>query len=90
MRHQREKSGKTSDFDFGSAIALGVSFGLIFGMLMDNIGLGLGAGLLLATVANAFHEKRQKLPRANIALTISTGALLVVVLVVFLSVLGIL
>lgn len=88
MAQKRRQLDKRDDYDFGSAIALGVSFGIIFGMLLGNIAMGLVVGLLLATLHNAYQEKKQNLPRANMALAISVGALLVVAAIWLLSAAG--
>lgn len=76
-------------FDSGSTLAIGLSLGLIFGLILDNIAMGLVTGLALATFANAYREKKQKKARANIALAISAGALLVVGLLWLSSALGV-
>lgn len=78
-----------STFDFGSALAIGFSLGMIFGLLLDNLAMGLVSGMMLATLANAYHEKRQQAPGANLALAISLGALLLVAAIWILSALDI-
>lgn len=78
-----------SPFDFGSALAIGVSLGMIFGLLLDNIALGLVTGLMLATLANAYHQKRLQRSGANLALAISLGALFFVSALWILSAMGI-
>jgi hypothetical protein len=67
-------------FDFGYAIAIGVSLGFIFGTAFGNAAMGLTIGLLLATLANAIHEKRQGKKNANVALVIIIIGLLFVIL----------
>jgi hypothetical protein len=57
-------------------------------LLIDNIGIGLSTGLAVATVANAWHEKRQGEPGAATALVISIGALLIVIAIWIASALG--
>lgn len=84
IKRAKEEKG----FDFGSALAIGVSLGLVFGTALGNVAMGLVAGLLLATLANAFHEKRQGKRGANTALAISIGALLFMIVVWVLSALG--
>lgn len=71
------KDGK--EFDFGSAIAIGVSLGLVFGTALGNIAIGLSGGLLVATLVNAYYEWKQGKKGANVALGISIGALLLLV-----------
>lgn len=76
------RPGKASrQFDFGAALAIGVSLGLIFGMLVGHLAIGLVLGLNLAVVANAIHQKRQNEPNANLALAISVGAVLLILVV---------
>lgn len=88
MAQKRQPLDERDNYDFGAAIALGISFGMIFGMLLGNIAMGLVVGLLLAMLYNAYHEKKQKLPRANLALAVSFGALLVVAAIWVLSAAG--
>lgn len=75
-------------FNFGTAIALGVGLGAAYGAALGNIATGMVVGLALATVANAYHEKRQGRKRAGIALVIALGGLVMVVLVLALSRVG--
>lgn len=67
------------EFDFGTAIAIGVSLGLVFGTALGNTALGLSGGLLVATLVNAYHEWKQGKDGANIALAISVGALFLLI-----------
>lgn len=67
--------------DFGSRLAMGLSLGLIFGLMMDNIAMGMSGGLLLATLTNAFAEKQRGEEHANVALAISIAALVLLVLI---------
>lgn len=83
-------TNERSRIDSGSTLAIGVSLGLIFGLLLDNIAMGLVTGLALATFANAYHEKKQNKPLASIALSISAGAVVIVALLWVLAALGIL
>ena len=78
-RSSKQAKGDRS-FDFGNAIAIGVSLGFIFGTILDNAALGLTTGLLLATLANAIHEKRQEKKGANVALAITIVAFLFIIL----------
>lgn len=67
------------EFDFGSAIAIGVSLGLVFGAALGNIAVGLSCGLLGATLINAYYEWKQEKKGAKVALAISAGALLLLI-----------
>lgn len=62
--------------DFGSRLALGVSLGLIFGLMMDNLAMGLVGGMLLATLTNAYAEMKQGKKHGGTALAISIAALI--------------
>ena len=75
----KQAKGEIS-FDFGNAIAIGLSLGLIFGTALGNSAMGLTTGLLLATLANAIHEKKQGKKNANVALAITIIALMVIIL----------
>lgn len=75
-------------FDFGAAIALGLVLGYAFGAVLDNGPMGGAVGLLLATVANAYQEKKQGKKGAGLALAITAGALLVFILIWAATVLG--
>lgn len=72
-------------FNFGSALAIGISLGLIFGTALGNTAIGLVSGLALATLANAIQQKRQNAKNANVALAISIGAVLFVIVIWILS-----
>lgn len=67
------------EFDFGSAIAVGLSLGLVFGAALGNIAVGLSCGLLVATLINAYYEWKQQKKGAKVALGLSAGALLLLV-----------
>lgn len=84
VKHGKEKER----FDFGAAIAVGVSLGLVFGTALGNTAMGIATGLLLATLANAYHEREQGEKHANVAFAISVGALMFMILVWVLSALG--
>lgn len=84
MSNQKQPvSGKplksSREFDFGSAIAIGVSLGLVFGAALGNVAIGLSGGLLVATLINAYHEWKQQKKGAKVALAMSVGALLLLV-----------
>lgn len=67
--------------DFGSRLAIGVSLGMIFGLMMDNLAMGLVGGLLLATLTNAYAEMRQGKEHGATALAISIGALVLLIVI---------
>ena len=75
-------------FDFGAAIALGLVLGFAFGTVLGNGPMGGAVGLLLATVANAYQERKQGKKGAGTALAITVGALLVFILIWAASVFG--
>lgn len=79
---------KRERFDFGSAIAIGVSLGLVFGMLFDNPAMGIVVGLNLAVLANGYYLRRQGQPQATMALAISVGALVIMAVIWILSAVG--
>lgn len=87
---KEKQPGKGERFDFGSAIAIGVSLGLVLGMLFDNPAMGIVLGLNLAILANGYHLRKQGHPQATAALAISVGALVVVAIVWILAAVGIL
>lgn len=77
----QEGKGKVAGgtgWDFGSLLAIGISFGFIVGLLLENTGMGLSLGLGVAVFLNAIREKRQRAKGSTIALAISIGALLAV------------
>lgn len=65
--------------DFGSRLAIGVSLGLIFGLMMDNLAMGLVGGMLLATLTNAYAEMKQGKKHGGTAVAISVAALIFLV-----------
>lgn len=67
-------------FDFGNAIAIGLSLGLVLGTAIGNVGMGMATGLALAMLANAYQEKKQGEKGANAALAITAGSLLFIIL----------
>jgi len=75
----------TRRHDFGSLLALGMAFGLIAGLLLDNLGLGIALGLAVATIGNAYEERRIGAAGAGKALVISLTGLVIVLLVWLLS-----
>lgn len=81
---QKDSVGNSSagskPIDYGSTIALGISFGFMLGLLLDHIGLGLATGLALATLVNAYSEWRQNIKNAGVALMISAAAVVFVIL----------
>lgn len=79
---------ETKTFDFGSAIAIGVSLGMIFGLLMDNIGMGMAGGLMLATLTNAYNEKKRNVRHGNTAFAISLLGVLFYFLLLALMTIG--
>lgn len=77
--NQSAKAEET--FDFGAAIALGLVVGFAFGTVLGDDPMGGAVGLLLATVANAYQERKQGKKGAGTALAITVGALLVFILI---------
>jgi len=75
----------TRRHDFGSLLALGMAFGLIAGLLLDNLGLGIALVLAVATIGNAYEERRIGAAGAGKALVISLIRLVIVLLVWLLS-----
>lgn len=79
MKGQEEPAAQRTNF--GSRLAIGLSLGLIFGLVMDNLAMGLTGGLLLATLTNAYAEMRQGNKHGGTALAISIGALVLLVVI---------
>lgn len=76
---QGVRTGADGGWDFGSILAIGISFGFIVGLLFENTGMGLSLGLGVAVFLNAVREKRQQEKGSTIALAISSAALIAVV-----------
>ena len=49
----------------GTSIALGLSFGVVLGLLLDNLAIGLGIGIALGGASEAFAARRQ-IPRMSV------------------------
>ena len=79
IERQERKAGRVVGWDFGSILALGISFGFIVGLLLENTGMGLSLGLASAVFLNAIREKRQEAKGSTIALVIATAALIAAV-----------
>lgn len=71
--------------DSGAYYAIGLSLGLVLGTIFGNPAVGLVIGLLLAALSTAYQEKRQGKKHANLALAISVGGLVIVLLILTLS-----
>lgn len=89
-RDQTDTSGRrrSKPVDSGAAIVLGLCFGFILGLILDNIGMGLATGLSLATLVNAYGEKKQNERNAGVAVAIGLGGFLVVLLLWIVTGLG--
>jgi hypothetical protein len=89
-RDQTDTSGprKGKPVDFGAAVVLGLCFGFTLGLIVDNIGMGLATGLSLATLVNAYGEKKQNERNAGVAFAIGLGGFLVVLLLWIVTGLG--
>jgi hypothetical protein len=86
MRVEKDsKKEQRTGIDFGNALAIGLSLGLVFGTMLGNIAMGISAGLLLATLANAIQLKIHNEKNANLALLISAGALVLLAVIWLLS-----
>lgn len=79
---------KSKPVDFGAAIVFGLSFGFILGLILDKTGMGLATGLSLATLVNAYGEKKQNERNADVAFAISLAGFLVVLLLWIVTALG--
>jgi hypothetical protein len=79
MMNDQTQPEKKETYTFGSLLALGVSFGMIVGLLLDQTGMGLSLGLGLAVLVNAIKEARDGESGAKIAVVISAAALLMVI-----------
>ena len=81
----KRDAGENETFDYGSAMAIGISLGMVFGMLLlDNIAMGMVGGMLLATLSHTFSQMRQGRRHAGLALLICLAGLIVLVAVWFL------
>ena len=78
MDKNGERNNKET-YTFGSLLALGVSLGMMVGLLLENPGMGLSLGLGLAVLVNAVIENRANEPGAKIAVVISAVALAAVI-----------
>lgn len=78
IEKRERQAGARFGWDFGSILALGISFGFIVGLLLENTGVGLSLGLGVAVFLNALREKRQQEKGSTIALVIATAALIAV------------
>lgn len=80
------KEGKGErKIDSGAYYAIGLSLGLVFGAAFGNAAVGLMIGLLLASLSTANQEKRAGKKHANLALAISVGGLVIVLLILVIS-----
>ncbi len=75
------KSAEARPIDYGATVVLGIIFGAILGLILDEIGLGMAVGLVLATAVNAYNEKKRNIKNAEKALVISIGSVIVVILI---------
>ncbi len=82
---QENKAGnfttEAKTIDYGTTIVFGLSLGFMLGLILDEIGLGMATGLALVTLVNAYSEWRQNIKNAGVALVISGGGALFVILV---------
>ncbi|MGI5841209.1 MAG: hypothetical protein ACOX6N_03270 [Patescibacteria group bacterium] len=57
MDGQRMKN-RNPKYDMGTWIALGLSFGTMFGLLLDSLPLGLSFGLLIGVIIGSLRDKK--------------------------------
>lgn len=82
---EKQQTNGNKGFDFGTALALGITLGLAIGVALGNGALGMSGGLLVATLANAYHERKQgKKIGPGVLLTL-TGGLLLIILVTLIT-----
>lgn len=84
QQHVPEKAAARRH-DLGSLLALGMAFGLVASLLLDDFGLGIALGLVVANIGNANEERRIGAAGAGKALVISLTGLIMVLLVWLLS-----
>jgi uncharacterized membrane protein len=58
--HDQPEGESSPHLGMGALIGIGAAFGLILGMLFDNLALGLAVGAGLGTVAGAVLETLRK------------------------------
>ena len=76
QRQQPAEKSEKKRLDFGSLIMLGLVFGAGIGIVIfEDAGVGAGAGLLMATIVNAYYEWKERAKGAGVALVISLVAL---------------
>ncbi len=76
--NEKLQKEKKETYSFGAILAIGVSFGMILGMMLENIGMGMSLGLGLATLVNAIKELREGEPGAGTAVIITAAAVILV------------
>jgi hypothetical protein len=81
MNTGTKNSERTQAVKYGSSIfpGLGLSFGFILGLLIDNLGMGLSLGLGIGGLANAIREHRLGEKGSEPAIAIWVLALAVVI-----------
>jgi len=80
-KNETQENQESSTKDYGMAIStsMGLMFGSMIGLILDNLGMGLSLGLGLGGLANAIREKRMKKAGSTLALVIWAAALLAVI-----------
>lgn len=80
MKVENQKT-QAEKADYGSATnaGLGLSFGFMLGIMLNNIGMGLSLGLGLGGLANAIREHRSGKKGSSMAIAIWGLALVVVI-----------
>ena len=76
---QEQQESSTNEYGMAISTSMGLMFGFMIGLVLDNIGMGLSLGLGLGGLANAIREKRMDKPGSTLALVIWAAALLVVI-----------
>lgn len=61
-----EKKAKNKSYKKGSYICFAIVLGVIFGLLIDNLAVGIGSGVVIAIPIDAKKIKEQKLRDKNI------------------------
>ena len=81
MDNKTTNSEQKQALKYGSSIfpGLGLSFGFIMGLLIDNLGMGLSLGLGIGGLANAIREHRLGEKGSEPAIAIWVLALVVVI-----------
>lgn len=79
----RETDGGSAENDYsvGMFLSLGITFGFMLGLMLDNLGMGLSLGLAVGTFLNSIREKRARLKGSTAAMIISAAGTLAVLVI---------